>query len=118
MGATTRASIVVGTDGSASATEAVRHAAQLARSEGALLHVVTAVPRSTEADLRAASKILERTADELAEFDTPIQYYPIAGTPADALVELAAQVDARFVVVGNRGTQSLVPWRRQVSEEI
>jgi NTE family protein len=111
-------SIVAGTDGSASATEAVRHAAQLARSEGALLHVVTAVPRGTEAQLRAARETLDRTAAELGQLGVAVEYHRVSGTPVDVLVGLAAQVGARFVVVGNRGTQSLVPWRRQVSEEI
>src|SRR5436305_14068492 len=93
-------SIVAGTDGSASATEAVRHAAQLARSEGALLHVVTCVPRGTEAQLRAAREILDRAADQLQDVGVTVQYHRLTGTPADALVGLAEQVKARFAVVG------------------
>jgi K+-sensing histidine kinase KdpD len=114
---TPQASIVAGTDGSPSATAAVRHAADLAGTEGAVLHVVAA-SGSSERDLAAARQALEHTRIALADHTIAVQYHRIAGSPVYALTSLADRVAARFIVVGNRGVQSLVPWRKPVAEEL
>ena len=49
--------IVVGTDGSPSATTAVRRAAALARAEGARLHIVTAYDPSIAPEGRHAMSV-------------------------------------------------------------
>src|SRR5207244_6640603 len=50
--------IVVGTDGSDTAAEAVRHAAELARIHGARLHVVSAYSHTLRAKLQAERELL------------------------------------------------------------
>src|SRR5438067_10910824 len=56
-------SIVVGTDGSPSATTAVRRAAALARAEGARLHIVTAYEPAITASRR---KVMDAMPEELS----------------------------------------------------
>jgi nucleotide-binding universal stress UspA family protein len=73
MVATQQVSIVAGTDGSLAATEAVKHAAELAHAEQAMLHVVTAAPTGTEAELAAARRALEETERALAGIGVPVQ---------------------------------------------
>jgi EmrB/QacA subfamily drug resistance transporter len=116
MGAKAQASIVVGADGSPSATEAVRHAAQLAKSQGALLHVVAAA--AGQQGLAQAREALQRTADAVQEVAVAAEYHRVIGSPAETLATLAERVGARFIVVGNRGPQSLVPWRRPIAEQV
>lgn len=112
-------SIVVGTDGSATAEEAVRQAAQLARTCGAKLHVVTAY-RSIESlylapevvpaaihDLVNPLEDAKRTAEEAAAKvraeGLDVEIYTAAGDAASALIEVAEGEQADLIVVGNRG---------------
>ena len=117
--------IVVGTDGSPRAGEAVRKAADLAATCGAELHVVSAYkPLNTEAwmsaavsaggvavDLRdlpdpaeAVQENLDAMADRLAS-DCGITVTPHVrpGSAADVLLDVVEEVDADLLVVGNRG---------------
>lgn len=119
--------IVVGTDFSETAEQAVRHAAELAKAFGAKLHIVTAFKPAMTASIAASS--LEAMAAGGAEFlqeaDSAIanevestlrdleeklsgdgvraQTHGAAGEPADALIEVAEQTKADLIVVGNRG---------------
>jgi nucleotide-binding universal stress UspA family protein len=63
------AAIVTGTDGSDSATAAVRQAAALAGSSGVALHVVSAYPAGGGAPQDAVRAILESACDALAGVD-------------------------------------------------
>lgn len=113
--------IVVGTDGSDSAREAIRQAAALARMSNAKLDVVSAyepVPsrRSQEESSGAPDDIahefgpredvnfaLEGAAAIAADFDLEVARHPMDGDPADAILKVAEEVEADLIVVGNKG---------------
>jgi len=119
-------SIVVGTDGSDTAGRAVELAAELAGSQtGATLHIVSvskplsaaAVGMSEMAPgspgvmdaelqddaLRDLRGLLERVAAEARSHVPSVETYARLGNPSDVLCELAEQVHADLIVVGNRG---------------
>jgi len=113
--------VVVGTDGSETATAAVRAAAELAAASGARLTIVTAfAPRSTdpakaEVDVpeeirwritdsgQADEKALEasRVAREAGVKDVRTRAEP--GDPADALIDVAEDTGGDVIVVGSKG---------------
>jgi nucleotide-binding universal stress UspA family protein len=114
--------IVVGTDGSETAGEAVRHAARLAGAMGATLHVVHAfklvapmtslgddvgiVPPSLglTADVEGdAKEVLGRAVAAARAEGARAEGHLVRGDPADALIETAEQTRADLVVVGNKG---------------
>jgi nucleotide-binding universal stress UspA family protein len=123
-------SIVVGTDFSPTAEEAVRHARDLAKTFGATLHVVTAFKPAMSANIAASS--LEALAAGGAEFMQSAQSamadeveathnaivkqmqkdgikcktHGIAEDAADAIMEIAEREGADLIVVGNRGLSS------------
>ena len=113
--------IVVGTDGSESAAEAVRQAVELAGLTGARLDVVSAyepVPNR-----RVESEVAQAPGDVAHEFGpreeatfaldsavgaataAGIEVTPHAmdGDPADAILDVAEKVGADLIVVGNKG---------------
>jgi len=111
--------IVVGTDGSGSAAEAVQAAAKLAAQCGAELHVVTAYkPISMlitnpefasisaalydEIDPLAGAKDVTKRAAETCD-DVTVSQHHVAGSAADALCDVASDVGADLIVVGSRG---------------
>lgn len=113
--------IVVGTDGSGSAREAIRQAAELARMSGASLDVVSAyepVPtrRSEEESSGAPDDVahefgpredvnfaLDGAAAIAAESGMEIGRHPMDGDPADAILKVAEDTGADLIVVGNKG---------------
>jgi nucleotide-binding universal stress UspA family protein len=106
--------VAVGTDGSATATEAVRHAADLARRFDARLVLLSAFRDSPGGDddveLQWASNtsarvstILERTATELGKSGIECQTLVDEGDPAKVLTRLAEECGADLLVIGNRG---------------
>jgi nucleotide-binding universal stress UspA family protein len=114
------AHVVVGTDGSETARLAVEHAAHLARSSGAKVHVVHAVRLPSRAPLvapemagvaasadvdveRWARELLAETASALEGEGLRVQTHLSARSPADALCEVAEQQMADVIVVGNKG---------------
>jgi nucleotide-binding universal stress UspA family protein len=114
-------SIVVGTDGSDTANQAVRQAVDLARSVGAKLELVSAyepVPaqrlaaerRDAPEDLQWAinpredvDTTLEAAADAAREAGVPVDVYPRQGDPADAILDVAEEQEADLIIVGNKG---------------
>ncbi len=115
------ASIVVGTDGSETAGEAVRQAVELAARLGARLDIVSAyepVPRSL---LRRESQplpedvewtvnpredvdaVLREAAEVAGAAGVRTDTYARRGDAADAILDVAEERDADLVVVGNRG---------------
>jgi nucleotide-binding universal stress UspA family protein len=115
------ASIVVGTDGSETAGEAVRQAVELAARLGARLDIVSAyepVPRSR---LRRESQqlpedvewmvnpredvdaVLREAAEVAGAAGVRAETYARQGDAADAILDVAEERDADLVVVGNRG---------------
>ena len=115
------ARIVVGTDGSATAKQAVREAAQLAKQTGAALYIVSAfdpVPQGRLRDerLEAPSDIeytlgptedVDATLADAAKAvdDAGVEVRTIArqGEPADAILDVAEEENADLIVVGNKG---------------
>jgi nucleotide-binding universal stress UspA family protein len=113
--------VVVGTDGSETAMEAVRHAAKLAVASGARLTVVTAFnPKAAQAVEDMAEvpeeirwRITESAhADELAGAASKlaselgvkdVRARSAKGDPADALIDVAEDTGGDVIVVGSRG---------------
>lgn len=116
--------IVVGTDGSPTAGEAVRTAIGLAERFGAKLHVVrayqlpsraalaAAVPEAAvglvEADRLVAAEIesaLGTLAEDIRAAGIDVVVHGRPGGPAAAILEVAESLGADLIVVGNRGMQ-------------
>ncbi|MBK5307103.1 MAG: universal stress protein [Frankiaceae bacterium] len=120
-------SIVVGTDGSPSAQEAVRRAGELAALCGARLAIVSAYRPVAHAAVLAMSGAAggllldpaELVEQQRQEADEALEHAmmmldataPFAstvsapGNPAEVLLAIAADKDADLIVVGNRGMQ-------------
>jgi nucleotide-binding universal stress UspA family protein len=114
-------SIVVGTDGSDTATQAVHQAVDLARSVGAKLELVSAyepVPaqrlreerRDAPEDLQWAinpredvDTTLEAAATVAREAGVDVDVYARQGDPADAVLDVAEERNADLIIVGNKG---------------
>jgi nucleotide-binding universal stress UspA family protein len=114
-------SIVVGTDGSATAGEAVRQAAELAGTTGAKLHVVSAaVPvhvmagAAMNADVLAfapdpieiANGVLDEVKARLEGSGLEVAVHARQLSPAEAIIEVAEEQNADLIVVGDRGMQA------------
>lgn len=101
-------SIVVGTDGSATAARAVDEAVQLAKDHGAELHIVSAFGKPGEA--RQATHLNSGSVN--AVLDDAARVAKVAGVsahkhvldtePGEGIVAAAAELDADLIVVGNR----------------
>ena len=115
--------VVVGTDGSDSSLRAVDRAATIAAQSGAKLVVATAYFPQHD-DARAADLLKEegykttgaapiyailKEAHERAAAAgaKEVEEKPVVGAPVDALVELAEQVNADLLVVGNVGLSTI-----------
>jgi nucleotide-binding universal stress UspA family protein len=101
--------IVVGTDGSVTASRAVDDAIELAAACGATLHLVHAWDVSpamarVEDD---GSDMLEATAAVAKEAGVQVETHVVRSDPADALVTVATEVGADLLVVGNRGMSGI-----------
>ncbi len=114
-------SIVVGTDGSDTATQAVRQAVDLAGAVGAKLELVSAYApvsgqrlreerRETPEDLQWAinpredvDQTLEAAASVAREAGVQVDLYPRQGDPADAILDVAEEQEADLIIVGNKG---------------
>ena len=115
------ASIVVGTDGSETAHEAVRQAVELARRVGARLEIVSAYEPVPDARMRAeprqAPRVLQWEVNQREEVDATLaeaaevarrggvaaRTYARQGDPADAILDVAEERAADLIVVGNKG---------------
>lgn len=115
--------VVVGTDGSDSSLRAVDRAGQLASGADAKVIVATAYFPASE-DSRAADllkdegykmagnapiyAILREARDRAkAAGATNVEERPIVGAPVDALIDLAEEVHADLLVVGNVGLSTI-----------
>jgi len=114
-------SIVVGTDGSDTATQAVRQAIELARSVGARIELVSAYEPVTDARLREESlhvpqdlqwiinpredvdATLEAAAGEIRAAGVAVESFARQGDPADAILDVAEERGSDLIVVGNKG---------------
>jgi nucleotide-binding universal stress UspA family protein len=114
-------SIVVGTDGSDTATQAVRQAIELARSVGARIELVSAYEPVSDARLREESIVvprdlhwminpredilatLEAAAGEIRAAGVEVEMFARQGDPADAILDVAEERGSDLIVVGNKG---------------
>lgn len=114
--------IVVGTDGSDTAKEAVRQAGQLAADLGSTLSVVSAFSPVSDDEVRKQRKELP---DDIAHEANPketvnaildnaetvakdrgasdVESHAREGDAADAILDVAEETNADLIVVGNKG---------------
>lgn len=111
--------VAVGTDGSATASEAVGAAAELARRFGAKLVLVSAAGDSRGAaggresvelqwNINPAARLREtlaRTEEDVRREGIECTTLVDEGDPAEVLVRLAEECDADLLVIGNKGMQ-------------
>jgi nucleotide-binding universal stress UspA family protein len=106
--------IVVGTDGSDTAKRAVAEAVRLANALGAELHVVSAYEPLRGVHVTGAAEvvplpdaIVDSTLEQAAAVgrfsDVAVTTHARRGDPTDALIELAEEINASLIVVGNQG---------------
>lgn len=109
--------VAVGTDGSATAGEAVKEAAEIARRFDAKLVLLSAShessgPREGDRDVELqwavnsaarVKAILERVEAELEQSGLECETRVDEGDPADVLVRLADECGADLLVIGNKG---------------
>ena len=114
-------SIVVGTDGSGTATQAVREAVDMAKATGATIELVSAYAPVSEARLRAERRDapedvqwainpkqeVELSLSDAAELaraaGVEVNVHAREGDPADAILDVAEERNAGLVIVGNKG---------------
>jgi nucleotide-binding universal stress UspA family protein len=114
-------SIVVGTDGSDTAGQAVRQAVELAKDVGAKVEMVSAYePVSSQrlsGERRQAPEDLQWTINPREDVDATLEaaaevarssgvevtIYARQGDPADAILDVAEEQEADLIVVGNKG---------------
>ena len=120
--------ILVGTDGSESASRAVSAAADLAAANpGSTLHILTvqkpmaanavasaelatATPVGAEIEWEAETRgqleqMLADLAGRVGSDSLTIETHARFGAPAEVLCDMAAHLEADLIVVGNRGMQ-------------
>jgi nucleotide-binding universal stress UspA family protein len=113
--------IVVGTDGSETAAEAVGQAIDLAKLTGATLSIVSAyspvsgrrvkdeqseAPADVQYEIgprEDVNIVLDAAAAEAREAGIEVQTHPVEGDPADAILNVAEEAKADLIVVGNKG---------------
>jgi nucleotide-binding universal stress UspA family protein len=113
--------IVVGTDGSETAGEAVHQAVDLAKLAGATLSIVSAyapIPerkvkdqqRDAPADVQYelnpredVNLVLDTAAAAARKEGIEVQIHPVEGDPAEGILNVAEETKADLIVVGNKG---------------
>jgi nucleotide-binding universal stress UspA family protein len=113
--------IVVGTDGSETAGQAVRQAVELAKAHGAKVQLVSAYEPVSGQRLREESTqvpddmqwmvnpredvdaTLEDAAEIAKEEGIDVEVHARQGDPADAILDVAEETKADLIVVGNKG---------------
>ena len=113
--------MVVGTDGSGTASEAVRQATQLAGQLKAKVHLVSAYEPVPEGRLRDekdqvpddlqwmvnpredVNETLTQAAEGLKAQGIEVEIHAREGDPADAILDVAEETSADLIVVGNKG---------------
>jgi len=114
--------IVVGTDGSETASQAVQEAVELAKQSGSTLDIVTAFEPIPAERLRQEGKVdvpgdvqyafnpnedanvtLENAAGPARNAGLEVQTHTREGDPADAILDVAEETKADLIIVGNKG---------------
>jgi nucleotide-binding universal stress UspA family protein len=115
--------IVVGTDGSETAREAVRRAAELARLSGGTLHIVSAYrpvsAHKLDAQRRALPEEFRWSLSADAELQNTLQAALLmateagataqtvgrVGDPVDVILSTAEELNADLIVIGSKGIE-------------
>ncbi len=109
--------VVVGTDGSSTAAEAVQKAIAMVKLTGGQLHLVTAYkPEEITSSVREideylksvgssyhAESLLTNLAAQARTVGVEAETHMSKRPPADAICEVAAEVNADLIVIGNKG---------------
>ena len=113
--------IVVGTDGSDTARQAVREAVELAAAVGAAIELVSAyepvagqrlreeareAPRDLQWMINAREDVeatLHEAGEEVEAAGVTVRTYAREGDAADAILDVAEEQGADLIVVGNKG---------------
>ena len=107
--------VVVGADGSPTAAEAVRQAIEVAKLTGGMLHIVTAYkPQQLHSPaghefaksmdtVDLADSLLADLGSRARVSGVLTELHAETGDPADAICEVADQVGADLIIVGNKG---------------
>jgi nucleotide-binding universal stress UspA family protein len=112
--------IVVGTDGSDTAEQAVKQAIELARLSGAQLGIVSAysgssarggqsgpgAPEDVQYELgprEDVNIVLDAAAADAKAAGVEVQTHAVEADPADAILNVAEETKADLIVVGNKG---------------
>ena len=113
--------ILVGTDGSETAGEAVRQATELAKSTNAQIHLVSAYEPVSDSRLREERQqvpedlqwmvnpredvegVLREASQQIEGAGVQVQTHARQGDPADAILDVAEEQNADLIVVGNKG---------------
>ncbi len=114
-------SIVVGTDGSDTASEAVRQAIELAKAVDGKLQIVSAYEPVADTRLREEAQqvpddlqwmvnpredveaTLREAADRAKQAEVDVETFARQGDPADAILDVAEEKHSDLIVVGNKG---------------
>jgi nucleotide-binding universal stress UspA family protein len=114
-------SIVVGTDGSDTAGEAVRQATELAKAVGAKINLVSAFEPVGNQRLREerqqvpddmswmvneredVNATLKAAEEQIKEDGVKVETFARQGDPADAILDVAEEQNADLIIVGNKG---------------
>jgi len=112
--------VVVGTDGSATAGEAFGCALELVRSSGGVLHIVSAYKRSVAStegvpdefidgigSASRASAVLEDMASRARAVGVQVVTHALREDPAAGIIEVAQKEQADLIVVGNKGMKGV-----------
>jgi nucleotide-binding universal stress UspA family protein len=113
--------IVVGTDGSETANEAVRQATELAKAVGSSIDLVSAYEPVSSARLREEAQqvpkdmewmvnpredvdaTLKAGAEQIEEAGVEVHTHAREGDPADAILDVAEERKTDLIIVGNKG---------------
>jgi nucleotide-binding universal stress UspA family protein len=113
--------IVVGTDGSETASLAVERATELAQLTGAELNIVSAyepvsksriaaeqrdAPADVQYEISPSEDVnltLEAAAAPARKEGVDVHTHPVQDDPSDAILNTADKIDADLIVVGNKG---------------
>jgi nucleotide-binding universal stress UspA family protein len=113
--------IVVGTDGSETANEAVRQATELAKAVGSSIDIVSAYEPVSSARLREEAQqvpkdmewmvnpredvdaTLKAAGEQIEEAGVEVHTHAREGDPADAILDVAEERKTDLIIVGNKG---------------
>jgi nucleotide-binding universal stress UspA family protein len=111
--------VVVGSDDSQTARQAVLIAAEVAQIGGGKLHIVTVYdPKGVRlqdlpeefrysSNVHPADVLLEELSRTVSQFGLEPVVHAATGNPAEAIVHIAEQVGADLIVVGNKGMKGV-----------